>query len=235
MGSNYVAIVESNPHLRSLLGWHIRECGYIVQLFGQFEQAKTSFEQQLPALAILNSELPDGDGLELSRWLYEKRHSTIMILSARNTQTDIVRGLKMGADDYLTKPFGMEELLARVESLMRRRAIMTIPLSLEYGKLKIDLVQRRVLFQGNNIDLTPQEFSLMCILTQAEGKPLSRGELLTRAWPESIDNPRTVDTHIQSLRKKIEPDPSQPNLIQTVRNIGYRFNLEFLLNISKGK
>ena len=233
MSSTYVAIVESNPHLRSLLGWHIRERGYFVQLFGKFQHAKESFERQLPTLVILNSDLPDGDGLELSQWLSEKHHPVILILSARNTEKDIVRGLKMGADDYLTKPFGMQELLARVESLLRRKAMMTVPLSLEYGDLKIDLVQRRVLYQGNNIDLTPQEFSLIYVLTQAGGLPLSRGELLSRAWPESIDNPRTIDTHVLSLRKKIEPDPRQPNLIQTVRNIGYRFNLEFLMDISK--
>jgi two-component system OmpR family response regulator len=95
---------------------------------------------------------------------------------------------------------------------------------LDYGDLKIDLVQRRVRFKEEFIDLTPQEFSLLYVLAQAEGLPLSRSELLRRAWPDAIDNPRTIDTHVLSLRKKIEIDPREPSLIQTVRNIGYRFN-----------
>jgi two-component system OmpR family response regulator len=101
-------------------------------------------------------------------------------------------------------------------------------LLLDYGDLKIDLVQRRVQYLGESIDLTPQEFSLLYILTQAEGNALSRTELLRRAWPEAIDNPRTIDTHVLSLRKKIETDPRKPSLIQTVRNVGYRFNVEAL-------
>lgn len=146
------------------------------------------------------------------------------MLSARNTENDIVTGLKAGADDYLTKPFGMQEFMARVEALIRRIRTTTAPISLDYGDLKIDLVQRRVRFKEEFIDLTPQEFSLLYVLAQAEGVPLSRAELLRRAWPDAIDNPRTIDTHVLSLRKKIETDPRQPSLIQTVRNIGYRFN-----------
>ncbi len=229
MGSIYVAIVEGNPNLRSLLGWHLREGGYLVQLCANLQQARDSFDRQLPTLAIIDSDLPDGDGLELCNWLYKQRQSTMLILSARNTEKDIVKGLKIGADDYLTKPFGMQELLARVESLLRRGRIASVPLSLEYGDLKIDLVQRRVLYQGDYIDLTPQEFSLLYVLAQAEGSSLTRSELLRRAWPETIDNPRTVDTHVLSLRKKIETDPRQPNLIQTIRNVGYRFNIDTLL------
>jgi len=227
----YVAIVEGNPHLRSLLGWHLRESGYFVQLCANLQQARESFERQLPTLAIISSDLPDGEGLELCSWLYGQRHSIILLLSARNTEKDIVKGLKMGADDYLTKPFGMQELLARVESLLRRGRVVAVPLSLEYGDLKIDLVQRRVLYQGDYIDLTPQEFSLLYVLAQAEGVPLTRSELLRRAWPEAIDNPRTVDTHVLSLRKKIETDPREPNIIQTIRNVGYRFNLEALVGV----
>ena len=94
--------------------------------------------------------------------------------------------------------------------------------------MKIDLVQRRVEFGEQFIDLTPQEFSLLYVLAQAQGAPLSRSELLRRAWPEAIENPRTIDTHVLSLRKKIETDPRQPNLIQTVRNVGYRFNVDLL-------
>jgi two-component system OmpR family response regulator len=140
---------------------------------------------------------------------------------------DIVTGLKAGADDYLTKPFGMQEFLARVGALSRRSR-SGAPAYLKYGELRIDLVQRRVHFNRELIDLTPQEFSLLYVLAQAGGVALSRLELLQRAWPENIDNPRTVDTHILSLRKKIEIDSQQPRLIQTVRNVGYRLNLENL-------
>ncbi len=187
------------------------------------------FQNRQPDLVILDSQLPDGDGVELCKWLHNQGQPLIMILSACNSETDIVTGLRAGADDYMTKPFGMQEFLARIEALTRRVRLMSAPASLTYGDLNIDLVQRRVNFRGDYIDLTPQEFSLLYVLTQAAGAPLSRTDLLRRAWPDAIDNPRTVDTHILSLRKKIEVDPRQPNIIQTVRNVGYRFNVERLL------
>jgi two-component system OmpR family response regulator len=172
--------------------------------------------------------MPDGDSLEFCRWLHLQQQALIIILSARNTESDIVEGLKSGADDYLTKPFGMQEFLARIEALSRRSRSSVAPASLDYGDLKIDLVHRRVCIKGNYIDLTPQEFSLIYVLAQAAGIPLSRSELLNRAWPDAIDNHRTVDTHVLSLRKKIEIDPRQPSLIQTVRNVGYRLNVDVL-------
>ena len=150
------------------------------------------------------------------------------MLSARTNEADIVAGLKSGADDYLRKPFGMQEFLARVEAIIRRKGTPIAPAYLDYGSLQIDLVQRRVRFQGEFIDLTPQEFSLLYVLAQAGGVALSRAELLRRAWPDAIDNPRTIDTHVLSLRKKVELDPRQPSLIQTIRNVGYRFNMESL-------
>jgi two-component system OmpR family response regulator len=189
---------------------------------------KNSFQRRQPTLVILDSDLPDGDGIEFCKWIYQVHQCVVLMLSARTTEKDIVNGLKAGADDYLTKPFGMQEFMARVEALLRRCRVNNAPLLLDFGDLKIDLVQRRVQFKGDFIDLTPQEFSLLYILTQAQGMPLSRTELLRRAWPEAIDNPRTIDTHVLSLRKKIELDPRQPNLIQTVRNVGYRFNLDLL-------
>ncbi|MDJ0714610.1 MAG: response regulator transcription factor [Prochloraceae cyanobacterium] len=228
MGLVSVSIVEGNLHLRSLLGWHLQQAGYKVQQTATVSGARKSFEHNLPTLAIVDSNLPDGDGIELCRWLYEQKQSLILILSARDTEKDIVTGLKAGADDYLTKPFGMQEFSARVEALIRRTRTTLAPLSLDYGDLKIDLVHRRVRYRGNFIELTPQEFSLLYILAQADGNSLSRSQLLRRAWPDAIDNPRTVDTHVLSLRKKIEIDPRQPSLIQTVRNVGYRFNSETL-------
>lgn len=223
-----VQIVGGNPHLRSLLGWHLQQGGYKVSQSPGIHPARETFLSFQPTLVILDTELPDGDGLELCSWLRRHPQVLILMLSARSTEADVVAGLKAGADDYLTKPFGMQEFLARVEALMRRSRSLVPPASLDYGDLKIDLVQRRVRFQETDIDLTPQEFSLLYVLAQAEGVPLSRSELLRRAWPDAIDNPRTVDTHILSLRKKIEVDPRQPSLIQTIRNVGYRFNPEIL-------
>ncbi|MGB3135434.1 MAG: response regulator transcription factor [Nodosilinea sp.] len=226
MGSVAIQIIEGNPHLRSLLGWHLQQAGYRVFQSSDIIRTRDVFQSRQPDLVILDSQLPDGDGVELCKWLHSQGQPLIMILSACNTETDIVTGLRAGADDYLTKPFGMQEFLARVEALTRRVRLMSAPASLTYGDLNIDLVQRRVNFRGDYIDLTPQEFSLLYVLTQAAGSPLSRTDLLRRAWPDAIDNPRTVDTHILSLRKKIEIDPRQPNIIQTVRNVGYRFNVE---------
>lgn len=223
-----IQIVEGNPHLRSLLGWHLQQLGYFIYHSANIQQAKDVFQAHQPSLVILDSDLPDGDGLELCRTLHAVQQPLILILSARNTEADIVEGLRSGADDYLTKPFGMQEFLARVQALVRRDRAASAPAYLDYGDLKIDLIQRRVCYRDTLIDLTPQEFSLLYALAQVGGVPLSRAEILRRAWPESIDNPRTVDTHVLSLRKKIEADPRQPSTIQTVRNVGYRLNIEFL-------
>lgn len=223
-----IAIIEGNSHLRSLLGWHLQQIGYVTHQYGTIQQAKHNLIKNCPTLVILNSDLPDGDGLDFSHWLCQSQQPLILMLSEKVTEKDAVKALKSGADDYLRKPFGMQEFLARVESLLRRFRFNNAPLTLDFGDLKIDLVQRRVEFKGVLIDLTPQEFSLLYVLSQAQGMPLTRADLLRRAWPESIENQRTIDTHVLSLRKKIEQDPRQPNLIQTVRNVGYRFNLELL-------
>lgn len=228
MVSVCILIVEGNPHLRSLLGWHLQQVGYGVYQSADIRHAREIFYNRHPTLVILDSELPDGDGVEFCRWLHQQQESIVLMLSARNTEADIVEGLKAGADDYLTKPFGMQEFLARVEAMVRRYRKMTPPANLDYGDLQIDLVQRRVCYKNESIDLTPQEFSLLYVLAQAEGLPMTRQELLRRAWPDAIDNPRTIDTHVLSLRKKIETDPRQPSLIQTVRNVGYRLNIEIL-------
>lgn len=226
MGSVCIQIVEGNPHLRSLLGWHLQQVGYGVHQAADLQQAREVFLNRQPNLVILDSELPDGDGLDFCRWLQQHQQSLILMLSARNTEADIVAGLRAGADDYLTKPFGMQEFLARVEALIRRTRTVSAPAYLDYGDLKIDLIHRRVRLKNDLIDLTPQEFSLLYVLAQASGAALTRSELLRKAWPDEIDNHRTVDTHVLSLRKKIEVDPRQPSLIQTVRNVGYRFNVE---------
>jgi two-component system OmpR family response regulator len=210
------------------LGWHLQQLEYRVHQAASIYQAKEVFISHQPTLVILDADLSDGDGVEFCRWLHHQQQPLVLMLSARTNEADIVTGLKAGADDYLSKPFGMQEFLARVEAIIRRNRTPSAPAYLDYGSLQIDLVQRRVRFQGEFIDLTPQEFSLLYVLAQAGGMALSRSELLRRAWPDAIDNPRTIDTHVLSLRKKVELDPRQPSLIQTIRNVGYRFNMEFL-------
>jgi two-component system OmpR family response regulator len=228
VASLHIEIIEGNPHLRSLLGWHLQQAGYTVHLAANSQQAQDIYQSKHPELVVLDSDIPDSNGLELCRWFHRQQQTMVLMLSARNTEADIVAGLKAGADDYLRKPFGMQEFLARVECFSRRSR-PTPPASLKYGYLRIDLIQRRVHMQNELVDLTPQEFSLLYVLVQASGQPLNRQELLQRAWPEDIDNPRTVDTHILSLRKKVESNPQKPKLIQTIRNVGYRLNLDHLL------
>lgn len=221
-----ILIVEGNPHLRSLLGWHLQQVGYSVRQASSLAQAKSFLEIHQPTLVVLDADLSGGNCIDFCRWVHQQRGSNVVVLSERNGEKDVVTALKMGADDYITKPFGMQEFMARIEVLIRRLQASTAPLQLDYGALNIDLVQRRICLHDEFIDLTPQEFSLIYVLAQARGAALSRLELLRRAWPEAIDNPRTIDTHILSLRKKIEHDPRQPILIQTVRSVGYRLNME---------
>ena len=230
MGDACILIVEGNVHLRSLLAWHLQQSKHLVHQSADVDHAKKLIYAHCPSLVILETDLPDGNSFEFCQWLQQQQQCLILMLSSRKTEADIVAGLKSGADDYITKPFGMQEFMARIEALLRRRRSIssTPPISLDYGDLIIDLVHRRVIFKGNLIDLTPQEFNLLYVLAQAEGIPLTRSELLHRGWPDSIDNPRTIDTHVLSLRKKIEIDPRQPSLIQTVRNVGYRLNREIL-------
>jgi len=223
-----ILIIEENPNLRSLLGWHLQQEGYLVSQAADIRSAKDKLHQIQPSLIILEAEFASGNSLEFCQWLQQHQQSLILILSGRNTEADIVAGLKAGADDYLTKPFGLQEFLARVEALLRRQRKITPLFSLDYGDLTIDLVHRRVRLKGSFIDLTPQEFSLLYVLAQSGGIPLTRSELLQRAWPDAIDNPRTIDTHVLSLRKKIDLHPGEPSLIQTVRSVGYRFNKEKL-------
>ncbi|MFM5943047.1 MAG: response regulator transcription factor, partial [Dolichospermum sp.] len=167
MGSVCIEIVEGNPHLRSLLGWHLQQLEYRVHQAASIYQAKEVFQSHQPTLIILDADLSDGDGMELCRWLHRQQQPLILMLSARTNEADIVAGLKAGADDYLSKPFGMQEFLARVEAILRRHRAPNAPAYLDYGSLQIDLVQRRVRFQGEFIDLTPQEFSLLYVLAQA--------------------------------------------------------------------
>ncbi len=244
-----IYIIEGNQNLRSLLAWHLQQAGYQVQQITTLAQAYQCCDRQLPTLAIVDSDFPDGEGIEFCQWLYPQGTSLILMLSARIREIDLITALQTGVDDYLKKPFGMPEFLARVAALLRRsRVATTIPMEMTCGDLHIDLVRRCVYrirevlpdadprhsrsdltttsqhraLPQMRIDLSPQEFSLLIVLAQANGRSVHRHELLKRAWDLDIDNPRTVDSHVLSLRKKLgDPDP-----IETVRGVGYRLNYD---------
>jgi two-component system OmpR family response regulator len=211
-----VQIVEINQNLRALLAWHLQQQGYHIHSSGSLRQAEINYLNFQPDLIILEPDLPDGNGIEWCQRLKEAGSTLVLILSAKNRETDVVKALYAGADDYLKKPFGMQEFLARITALTRRLKQPQLLSTIHHGELEINLIQRKVKFRQEYIDLTPQEFSLLYVLVQAQGRPLSRNDLLKRAWDEKIDNQRTVDTHILTLRKKLSSE-----LIETIRGVGY--------------
>lgn len=222
-----VLVVEANDHLRSLIAWNLGQLGWDCEGVSSLRAAREWLQQGRAQLVILDADLSDGGGLEFCGWLREQSPIPILLLSARNREPDVVSGLDAGADDYLVKPFGLQEFQARVRALLRRQGNGSTSGSLlQLRDLMVDPVQRRITRGNQTVDLTPQEFSLLYVLIQAGGDTLTRAELLERAWPDRVDNPRTVDTHVLSLRKKLETDPQAPQLIVTVRAVGYRLNTD---------
>lgn len=215
-----IAVVIGNPNLRSILTSQLQQQGHQVRQTAGTDLACQEIGRLLPDIAIVDYDLANGTGIELCQWLRVHHNPLILMLSTRLTETEIVTGLE-SADDYLKKPFGMKEFLARVAALLRRSHTNMLPAELLHGDLRVDLVRRRVYCQQQAIDLTPQEFSLLYVLLQSHGQPVSRMELLHRAWDENMGNSRTVDTHVLSLRKKLP----QPDSILTVHKVGYQLNI----------
>jgi two-component system, OmpR family, response regulator len=213
-----IAVVVGNQNLRSVLVAQLQQQEHRVQHTASMEAACIHLMDYHPELVVIDYDLANGTGLELCRWVRQHSDALILMISTRIVEADIAAGLAV-ADDYLRKPFGMREFLARVAALLRRST--SLPSQAIRGPLRIDLVRRRVYVNGESIDLTPQEFSLLYVLLQSSGEPIERAELLRRAWDENMGSSRTVDTHILSLRKKL----NQPQMIQTIRQMGYQIQI----------
>ena len=229
-----VLVVEDEPTLLETLEYNLARQGYQVHTATDGLKALEVARQEQPDAIVLDIMLPGLDGLEVCRILRQEMNVPILMLTARAEEVDRVVGLEVGADDYLTKPFSMRELLARVKALLRRVRLIREEVAAEdgavsaekltFGDLTIDLARREVLLQGEALKLKPKEYELLVFLARNRGMVLSRDLILERVWGWDYDGgSRTVDVHVRWLRAKIEPDPANPTRITTVRGVGYRF------------
>ncbi len=237
-----VLLVEDDVTLRETVEYNLRNQGYQVFVADNGYAALETARREQPDLMLLDVMLPGIDGFEVCRILRKETSLPILMLTARSEEVDRVVGLEMGADDYLTKPFGMRELMARVKALLRRVELIREELAAEqvesaataptapraetltFDDLAIDLSRREVRLAEEPLRLKPKEFDLLLFLARNKGIALSRDLILERVWGWTFDgNSRTVDVHVRWLREKVERDPADPARIVTVRGIGYRF------------
>jgi DNA-binding response OmpR family regulator len=232
-----ILIVEDEPALQETLTYHLTRQGYQVEICAEGQLAMPAARRFTPDLVLLDIMLPGIDGFEVCRMLRQVSSVPILILTARDEEIDRVLGLEMGADDYLTKPFSLRELEARVKALLRRvRLDKTIvdaqpaaeaPVKREvltFGNLEVDLTRREVRLDASPLLLKPKEYELLLFLARHRGQVLSRDLILERVWGWDFSGgSRTVDVHVRWLREKIELNPALPTRIVTVRGAGYRF------------
>jgi DNA-binding response OmpR family regulator len=228
-----ILVVEDEDTLREAVAYSLTRQGYAVETAADGESAVDLARRLLPDLVLLDLMLPVLDGYEVCRILRQEMNIPIIMLTARDEELDRVLGLEIGADDYITKPFSMRELMARVKAQLRRvrldrselePAIAQDQSSFAYGDLELDLTRREIRRAGHPLALKPKEFDLMLFLAQHKGQALSREFILERVWGwDFVGGSRTVDVHVRWLREKIEPDPALPSRIVTVRGAGYRF------------
>jgi DNA-binding response OmpR family regulator len=227
MRSDTVLIVEDDATLLRGLEDNFRSRGFQVLTAtdgdGGYDAAVTS----KPDLVILDIMLPKSNGFEVCRAIRQRDlEMPIIMLTAKGQEDDIVRGLEMGADDYITKPFSIRELLARSNAFLRRRHHEQSD-QFRFGDCELDLDSHRFLRQGNDVELTSKEFRMLEYFVTKPGRALTRNDIMDTVWGDRvIVTARSVDRCITTLRGKIEPDPSHPTFIKTIRNVGYRFDCE---------
>ena len=229
-----VLIVEDEPSLQETLAYNLKKEGYKVEAVGDGLIALESARRLKPDLIVLDLMLPGIDGFEVCRILRKEMTTAILMLTARDDEIDRVVGLEVGADDYLTKPFSMRELMARVKAQLRRARLIREELGkqkaeapqekISFDNLVINQTRREVILNDGPLQLKPKEYELLLFLAEHRGQMLSREFILERVWGwDYIGDSRTVDVHVRWLRQKIETNPGKPERIITVRGGGYRF------------
>ena len=221
-------IVDDKLNTLRLLTDYLTENGFRIVTARNGREALYVARHEKPDLVLLDIMMPEMDGLEFMRHFRKERQTPVIMLTARVEETDKVIGLELGADDYVTKPFGMAELVARVRAVLRRTAEPTPTTDvLRVGEVTLDKGTHVVRVESRKIDLTPSEFDLLIVFMSAPGQVFTRTQLLERLKGDLFENvERTVDVHVRNLRAKIEPDAAHPQYILTVFGVGYRFRDE---------
>ncbi len=225
-----VLVVDDEPVLVDTIRYKLRREGYEVHVAGDGIEALRLAQAAAPDLVVLDLMLPGLDGLEVCRQLRRESAVPILMLTAKDDEVDKIVGLEVGADDYMTKPFSLHELIARIRAMLRRSRMQQAIAApdneqpIRSGDLEVDALQRRVLLRAEALQLKPKEFDLLVYLMQHRGRVLTRDQLLEKVWGYTFGgDTRTVDVHIRWLREKIEESPSSPRRLETIRGVGYRF------------
>ncbi|WP_448561146.1 response regulator transcription factor [Trichothermofontia sp.] len=223
-----ILVVDDDLAICNLVQRYLRAKSYLVEVAGDGKAALATFDQFNPDLVILDLNLPDTNGYTLCREMQQRTSVFVLMLTGRTDTADKIKGFSQGADDYLTKPFDLEELLYRVEAILKRQRTVENAQnsSLVFAGLKIDPARREVTLNDQIVTLTALEFDLLYFLASHPGRVWRRVELIQEVWDyQYVGDPRVVDVHIGQIRKKIEADTSQPMLIHTVRGVGYKFEV----------
>ncbi len=225
MNAAKILIVEDDPTMQRILKDNFEFCGYTVATASDGKAGWEAVRRFAPDLIILDIMLPQINGYDLCRRIRkESLTMPIIMLTAKGQEADVVLGLDVGADDYVTKPFSIDVLLARVNAQLRRQHGDSAN-AIEFGECRLDLVSRKLFRRGKEISLTPKEFGLLAFLASNRGRALTRDRILDAVWGQDlIVTPRSVDRCVNTLRRKIEADAEHPRFIATVRPLGYRFD-----------
>jgi two-component system KDP operon response regulator KdpE len=224
--SSVILVVDDDAAIRDSLSKELRAGGYATATASDGREGVAAFQTRAPDLVLTDLAMPRSDGFELIAAIRAASRTPIIVLSVRGADADKVRALDLGADDFVTKPFSVAELLARVRAQLRRTGAGA-PAVLEFEGLTIDIERRRVVQGGREVRLTPTEFALLELLATNAGKPMFVDQIIARVWRDAPSTTAdTVRVHMSSLRKKIEPNPSDPRYIVTEPWVGYRFIAE---------
>ncbi len=230
MGAATILVVDDEQKIRDTVRQYLEHDGYSVLVADSGQRALEIFARSEPDLIVLDLMLPDLSGQEVARAIRELAPTPIIMLTAKSTEDDRVQGLKLGADDYLVKPFSPRELMARIEAVLRRTSNhgdRPGAMSFEGGKLSIDREAREVTVEGEFVELTRSEFDLLLALASRPGRVFSRYELVTRVQGYDYEGyERTIDAHVKNVRRKLRDDPKHPRYLVTVTGVGYKLGVK---------